>query len=270
VSTAFKVPPDRALEPRLEGVTSVKVIGLGGVGGIVARYGAMFLASFGRAVRLVLIDGDRFELSNATRMYFSGHGNKAEVTRADLLPRFADSPLSVIAVPEYVTPENAGRLVRDGDLVILAVDNHATRKLVSGHCAARLRDVCLISGGNDGVGQDGSGRLLRGTYGNVQFYLKRGGQERSPSLTRYHVEIDRPGDKLPTDVSCTELVASVPQLLFTNLATASALLNTLWLYLCGALHYSELAVDIAEGRMAPLALPAPQLDAAGPTAVVDG
>jgi len=32
------------------------------------------------------------------------------------------------------------------DLVLLAVDNHATRKLVSDHCA-RLDNVCLISGG---------------------------------------------------------------------------------------------------------------------------
>ncbi len=270
MSTAFKVPANCALVPRLEGVESVKIIGLGGVGGIVARYGAMFLASFSRPIRLVLIDGDQFEPSNATRMYFSGHGNKAEVTRADLLPRFADSPLSLIAVPEYVTPDNIGRLVRDGDVVLLAVDNHATRKLVSDHCSARLRDVCLISGGNDGVGKDSSGRAQRGTYGNVQFYLKRGGEERSPSLTKYHAEIDKPADKLPTDVSCTELVMAVPQILFTNLATASAILNALWLYLCGALHYSELAVDIAEGRMAPLALPAPRLEAAEPTAVVGG
>jgi hypothetical protein len=48
------------------------------------------------------------------------------------------------------------------------------------------------------------------------------------------------------------LVAAVPQVLFANLAVASALLNTLWLHLCGALHYGELAFDIAEGFMRPV------------------
>src|SRR5262249_27732448 len=96
------------------------------------------------------------------------------------------------------------------------------------------------------------------TYGNVQLYLKRGGGEASPSLTRYHPEIAQPADKLPTDLSCTELVKSVPQILFTNLATASAMLNALWLYLCRVPHYRELALDVAEGLMHPLAVPAPK------------
>jgi hypothetical protein len=256
-----RLPRDRVLRPELSDNCSVKVIGLGGVGGIVARYGAMFLASLGRGVRLVLIDGDAFEMSNASRMYFSGHGNKAEVTRADLLPRFADSPLSLVAVPEYVTPENVERLIRDGDIVLLCVDRHASRKLVNDHCATRLNDVCLISGGNDGVGPDSTGVVLRGTFGNCQVYLRRGGRDVSPSLSRYHPEIATPVDRLPTDVSCTDLVASVPQVLFANLMTASALLNALWLHLCGALHYGELTFDIADGLMRPSPLPGPLADA---------
>src|SRR5262249_6226658 len=144
------------------------------------------------------------------------------------------------------------------DIVILAVDNHATRKIVNDHCAAKLEDVCLISGGNDGVGQGRAGRTSRGTYGNCQVYLRCGGQEVSPSLTRYHPEIQNPAHHLPTEVGCAELVTSVPQILFTNLATASAILNALWLYLCGALHYSELSFDIADGLMRPSALPGPR------------
>lgn len=259
MTSASRLPRDRPLQPELPENTSVKVIGLGGVGGIVARYGAMFLASLGSSVRLVLIDGDQFEASNATRMYFSGHGNKAAVTRADLIGRFVESPLSLIAVPEYVTPENIGRLIHNGDIVLCCVDNHATRKLINDHCAG-LEEVCLISGGNDGVGPDASGRVLRGTYGNVQIYLRHHNEDASPSLTQYHPEIREPADHLPTDQSCTELVASVPQVLFANLTTAAALLNALWLYLCGAQHYSELSFDIAEGLMRPAALPGPRLE----------
>ena len=81
--------------------------------------------------RLVLIDGDEFEPSNASRMLFSSHGNKAAVVASELSGFLADSFLSVVAVEQFVTPENLPRLVREGDTVLLAVDNHATRKLVS-------------------------------------------------------------------------------------------------------------------------------------------
>jgi hypothetical protein len=240
------------LKPELPENCSVKIIGLGGVGGIVARYGAIFLASLGGNARMVLIDGDSFEPSNASRMFFGACGNKAAVIRDELLPRFAESNLSLIAIEEFVTPDNIGRLVREGDIVLLTVDNHATRKLVNDYCAATLQNFFLLSGGNDGVGKDTSGSVRRGTYGNVQAYLRRNGEDVSPSLTRFHPEIREPADRLPTDQSCTELAMSVPQILFANLTAATAMLNTLWLQLCGALHYGELSFDIAEGLMRPV------------------
>ena len=244
------LPRNQILRPHLPDNASVKLIGLGGVGHIVARYVALFLVSFGSEVRLVLLDGDSFELSNASRMFFGACGNKAAVVRDELLPRFTDSSLSLIAIEEYLTPDNISRLILEGDLVLLTVDNHATRKLVNDHCA-QLRDVCLISGGNDGVGKNANGAVRRGTYGNVQVYVRSQGQDVTPPLTRHHPEIQTPADRLPTDQSCTELIASVPQILFTNLAVASNILNTFWLYVCGALHYGELAFDIADGLMRP-------------------
>jgi len=137
--------------------------------------------------------------------------------------------------------------------VLLCVEIHATRKLVADHCAV-LADVCLISAGNDGVGEDGAGRIQRGTYGNVQVHVRQHGSDRSPALTAHHPEIANPSDVLPTDVSCSEAIFSTPQILFTNLATASALLNAFLLEISGARGYNELCFDIAEGRMQPLVL----------------
>jgi molybdopterin/thiamine biosynthesis adenylyltransferase len=247
-------PPDRPLKPRLRDDQTVKIVGLGGVGGIVARYGAMFLATVagGKHLRLVLIDGDQFELGNASRMLFSRQGNKAAVTRDDLLDHFADSNLTLVAIEEFVKPENLSRLFQNGDIIIASVDNHATRKLLSDFCARELHDVVLISGGNDGVGKDASGKLRHGTYGSCQVQIRRAGHDLTPSLAKYHPEIANPADRLPTNKHCTEQMVSVPQLLLTNLATASAILNALSLHLCGALHYSELGVDIADGLMRPL------------------
>jgi hypothetical protein len=232
----------------------VKLIGVGGVGGFVARPVTMFLAALGGDARLVLIDGDSFELANASRMFFGAIGNKAAVVRDELLPRFRDSRLAITAIEEYVTPENIRRLIRCGDVVILAVDNHATRKLVNDHCAS-LDDICLISGGNDGVETTPDGQIRKGTFGNVQIYLRRGGCDHSPSLTRYHPEIAEPADKSPADASCTELAASVPQIMFANLTVATAMLNSFWLYCSDALHYPELVFDIAAGVMRPVELP---------------
>jgi len=241
--------------PLPSGFGDVKLIGLGGVGGIVARYGAIFLAAQERATRLVLIDGDSFEPRNAERMLFTSCGNKAAVTAADLQAATADSRLSIVAVQNYVSAENLPRLLREGDTVLLAVDNHATRKLVSDFARDRLRDVCLISGGNDGVGPDSQDAQQRGTYGNVQIYLCRDGIDRSPPLSKFHPEIADPSDVAPTEISCTEALEHTPQILFANLAVASAMLNAFWLHSRAALHYPELCFDIHDGRMQPLPLP---------------
>jgi hypothetical protein len=78
------------------------------------------------------------------------------------------------------------------------------------------------------------------------------------ALSAYHDEIRMPADRLPTELSCTELAASVPQILFANLLTASTILNTLWLHLCGELFYAELVFDLAAGVMRPLPLIVPE------------
>lgn len=235
------------LKPELTPNTSIKIIGLGGVGSIVARYLSIFLASLDQECRLVLIDGDSFEMSNANRMIFGDCGNKAEVIRQELVPRFVHSKLSIHHVPEYFSNSNSFRLLQDGDIVFLCVDNHATRKLVGGHCEIELNDVVLISGGNDGVNDKRSG-----TYGTAQIYIQRNGEDLSPPIEQYHPEIATPADKHPEDKSCTDLIATTPQILFTNLAVASAMLNTFLLHCCDKLHYSELAFDIAAGRMRPV------------------
>ena len=179
------------------------------------------------------------------------------MVREDIAAAVGDTAVTLSAVEEYVTPENLDRLVHDGDIVLLAVDNHATRQLVALHCAEKLENVCLISGGNDGVGVDSLGHVVRGTYGNVQVHRRRNGRDETPSLVAYHPEIASPADKLPSDLSCTEAIASVPQILFANLASASAMLNAFYLQVCRDLGYAEVCFDIRDALMRPLELPLP-------------
>lgn len=254
---------NRPLQPKFGGRVNIKVIGLGGVGSIVAEYltlwtGAQSAAHPESQFRIVLIDGDHFESDNA-RMFFGALGPKALVKRDDLLDRIGDRfpELSISAVEEYVDESNVERLIHEDDIVLLCVDRHASRKLVSEYFEKHIDNGVLISAGNDGVGEDSDGIVQRGTYGNCQVYVRRDGTDVTPSLTAFHPEIRNPADTLPTDESCTEQVASVPQLLFANYWAAGTILSSMFLSLCDGLGYSELAFDFAEGKMMPIDLPAP-------------
>jgi hypothetical protein len=224
----------------------IKILGLGGIGCIVLQYLAVFLKSLARPVRLVLIDGDKFEPKNSQRMMFGTMGNKAEVKAAETVAWLGSSEVAVAAVPQFVSEENLPQLIKEGDYVFLCVDNHPTRKLVSDHCAG-LAEIALFSGGNDGVEPPRE----RGTYGNVQVQVRRAGADLTVSLTRYHPEIARPKGKLPTETNCAQLAQSSPQILFTNLAVASAMLSAFFAYTCGQLGYQEVKLDILEARMLP-------------------
>jgi hypothetical protein len=225
----------------------VKIVGMGGIGGMLLPALSIFLRSFGRSLRLALIDGDRFQPSNAGRMAFRQPGNKAEVKAQEALGLLDGSTVEVVAVPEFVTPENVGRLLRSGDYVFLCVDNHGARKLISEHCG-RLREVTLISGGNEGVEPPHE----RGTRGTVQVYLRRQGRDRTVSLTRFHPEIANPRPQAGPSVDCLHLTQSVRQILFANLAVASAMLNAFFACLCHQLAYQEVRLDILDARMLPM------------------
>jgi len=230
---------------------SVKVVGCGGIGGHLAPNLCHFLHAERRAAHIVLVDGNAYEARNRTRMRFSACDNKASVMARELAAAFGDV-LTLEPVPEYLGPTNVETLIVDGDVVFLAVDNHATRRLADARCS-QLVDVTLISGGNDGVeeGRDG-------TYGNVQLVRRAGGRSLTSSLVRFHPEVLEAGDRLPGELGCLELAASgAPQLLFTNLAVASAMLNGFYAVLHGTVGYEEVYVDVAHNRVAPVSRVAP-------------
>ena len=108
----------------------------------------------------------------------------------------------------FVSKENISKVILEGDIVFLGVDNHKTRMIVSNYCK-ELKNVTLISGGNEY------------TDGNVQIYVRKEGKDLTPDLCAYHPEIKNPSDKLPDEMSCQELSESEPQLYFTNLGVAT-------------------------------------------------
>jgi len=213
----------------------IKVIGIGGIGGALLPVLSRYLNSAFAGSEVILIDGDNYEDKNHDRQDFPRLGNKADVTAAQLGERF---PFVYFrSQPAYVTPDNVVLLVREGDLVFLCVDNHATRKLVSDRCE-ELHDVTLISGGNEL------------TDGNVQIFIRKGGANVTLPLTSsFHPEIETPTDTNPGERGCDELVESQPQLLITNNAVAAHMLGAFYsVCVQGSSDVDEIYVDIVTGN----------------------
>jgi len=179
---------------------------------------------------LVLVDGDVFEISNRSRQACSHRdlgSNKAEA-----LARIArDDGLATQAIGEFLDETNVRAIVREGDVILLAVDNHRARALVDRHLGS-LDDATLINGGNDE------------TDGNVQLVRRRNGWSVDGHLTEIHPEIGMAPEEEPRGDGCQAMAAERPQLLVTNLMVASAMLACLWqITERGSVPYSEVYLD---------------------------
>ena len=133
------------------------LVGCGGIGSQLLAPLVRYLVHSSREALLVLVDGDVFEHGNALRQEFPASAvgaNKAEA----LAGWVREAGLACQAVPLYLDEANVGDVVREGDVVLLAVDNHRTRALVDRHICS-LSEATLISGGNDEI--DGNVQLVR-------------------------------------------------------------------------------------------------------------
>lgn len=220
----------------------IKVIGAGGIGGHLIEPLARYLSYTEDNCEITVIDGDKFEERNKERQRFLACENKAEHTIAQLKDQFPK--IHFRAKGEYLTEDNVITSIREGDTVFMCVDNHATRKLVSDRCE-ELDSMTLISGGNDY------------TDGNVILYSRMNGKDKGKSPTKLYPKIANPDDKNPGHLTneerqgCQQEAQTHPQLLFTNLAIASTMLNCYYAHEQGKANYEQVYVDIITGRSRP-------------------
>jgi molybdopterin/thiamine biosynthesis adenylyltransferase len=201
-------------------VRSVAVVGLGGIGSWFVPPFLRFLRAEGTENEILLVDGDVFAEHNRERQDVDaeGIGQPKAVVWAERMTLSLPG-LRVRAVPEFVTRENVDRVVGDGSLAVVAVDNHPARALVASH-AASLRDVCVLSAGNE-------------LYdGNAHVLLRRAARDLTVPLLDRHPEVARQREGDREEMGCEELVTEgVPQLVVTNFMAAAALLSafhSLW------------------------------------------
>jgi molybdopterin/thiamine biosynthesis adenylyltransferase len=212
----------------------IKVIGAGGIGLNVLPNLCRYLNySYEKypSVEVSLIDGDFYEERNRERQDFTEVGPKASITAQEYRNKFPR--LQIWDHPVYLADHNIINLIRENDIVLVCVDNHKTRKLISDR-AEELENVTVLSGGNDWLD------------GNVFCHVRRDGENLTPPLaSKYHPEILNPTDENPADAEkkegCDVLVQTVPQLLFANAAIATMMLEMLWHVLEGKLSEDRTA-----------------------------
>lgn len=221
---------------------NIKVVGCGGVGCCVLNVLPMYLSYSDYDSYLTLIDGDKYEDKNKARQSFGRLGNKAEVKAEEISEKYPN--VFVTPTSDFITKVNIRMLVKEDDVVLSCVDNHATRKLISDRCE-KLKNVCLISGGNE--------------YddGNVQIHIRKDGENITPPITYCHPEIGNPPDRNPGERStgCDQQVVSTPQLVFMNNMIASSMLSALYGYLhdtiTGDNFYDEVYVYLNKNKAIP-------------------
>ena len=137
-------------EARIQGLRalSVGIVGIGGVGSMVARLLG------GLAGKLVLVDGDRLEAHNAPRVWFAGarsQGLKVERARRALRRDFPH--LQVKAMNEFFPSQASVQELAAVDLLFVCPDHNAVRYSASRFAAEHLIPLIEVGcGGRAGGG----------------------------------------------------------------------------------------------------------------------
>lgn len=132
----------------------VCVVGCGGLGGFILE----MLARIGIG-KITAIDGDTFDVSNLNRQLLSRENNigksKALIAKEHLAE--VNSTVEVTAITAFLDQDNGKRLVKGHDVVIDALDNMQSRKILETACSGE--GIPMIHG------------AIAGWYGQVAVIL---------------------------------------------------------------------------------------------------
>jgi molybdopterin/thiamine biosynthesis adenylyltransferase len=218
-----KAVPDINIQDReRKDPLNIVMIGVGGIGTALLVFLPRFLQHHNPGSLMKLIDGDEYEPKNEERQAFAHPGNKATAKVEELSELF--DQIIFQDIPEFVTADNVSSYICENDIVLLCVDNHKTRKIVSEYCE-KINNIKLISGGNEY------------THGDILCLFRKDGKSVRPtykSFSWWHPEIRDPKDKHPGELGCLEQLVSYPQLIFINASVAITMCN---------LFYSTCIID---------------------------
>lgn len=212
---------------------NIHVIGSGGTGGYCIEYLARLLA--GGEHKIHVYDGDMVELKNLKRQNFSKNDvdlNKAEALCNRLREQILDAP-ELIPHPSYLT-DTEGLLAEillsledDESLVIIqAVDNVATRRLVNKVIMHRLVEVRRLTVALDSGNDDQGGQVVLYANGAVRNSepFKKDEVGLLPTMLEVFPDLGAVEDNNPGLVmDCAENAESKPQAMMANVRNGELL-----------------------------------------------
>lgn len=223
------------------------MIGAGGTGTHLLPALLTYLRNFhgntNSEYQVVIADGDTFAPHNTDRQLFDAAHvalNKAEA----MLAMYPDHPL--IAVSRYLGAADLGRMMSDGDVVIICADNYSIRKLVADR-ANELQNIIVLNAGNEAYS------------GSVQLWVREHGKNVTPPITFGHPEIRFLAEDDRAAMTCAQ-VAALPgggQTLIANMTAATYLLvalhrvHSVTYYQSYKPGWTEIHFDHAEGTYEP-------------------
>ena len=213
----------------------LKIVGLGGIGSHLLLPLMQYVNFEQNAFDEVwFIDGDTYEEKNIRRQHVTQNmANKAIAQTEYYREIFVDT--TIMFVDSYITKDNISKVITEGDVVLLCVDNNKTRNLFEKHIDT-LKKITVISGGNE-------------LYdGNVMITHKVNDVLLSRKFSELHAELAVPTDKSPHEMSCTELQTSAPQIGIVNATVADLMRRTLYAMVSGkGITYDEIFVNCLTG-----------------------
>jgi molybdopterin/thiamine biosynthesis adenylyltransferase len=193
------------------------LIGSGGTGGIVLPFLIRHAQKLhGHHYDIDIVDGDKVEDKNVIRQGYSLED--VGKFKADIA---AGQPGSLHAFNQYLTRDNADRLIQERDIVIIAADNWVVRADVERR-ALELEHVTVINGGNEAE------------TASCQIFMRRQEENLSPPLSYQHPEILVEGLNREEE-SCMVRAASPDN----EQTIAANLMSAAWIM--AALHHVESA-----------------------------
>lgn len=212
---------------------NIHVIGAGGTGGYCVEYLARLLA--GGEHKIHVYDGDMVELKNLKRQNFVMDDvdlNKAETLCKRLSAQILDAP-ELIPHGEYLKDEEAFvaeilmSLEPDESLVIVqAVDNVATRKLINGIIFGRLVELRKLTVALDSGNDDQGGQVVLYANGGVRNVEPFGKTQIGllPTMLEVFPELNSVDDQNPGLVmDCAQNAESKPQAMMANVRNGELL-----------------------------------------------
>lgn len=212
---------------------NIHVIGAGGTGGYCVEFLARLLA--GGDHKIHVYDGDMVELKNLKRQNFSKDDvdlNKAEALCARLSGQIMDVP-ELTPHAGYLTDGDAFladillSLESDESLVVIqAVDNVATRKLVNEVIFGKLIENRILTVALDSGNDDQGGQVVLYANGGVRNSepFKPDVYGLLPTMLQVFSELNDVDDKNPgIEMDCAENAESKPQAMMCNVRNGELL-----------------------------------------------